>query len=59
MAKTQDLVLLAVKNGCKTRKDILESTELTFAQIHNSLKRLRKWDLIKSDMHGNYSFVEV
>lgn len=54
MAETQDKILEAIKTGCSTRKEIIEKTGFTWAQVHNSLKRLRKWGLVISDNRGWY-----
>ena len=55
MTETQEKVIKAIRNGAKTRKQIEEKSGLSFAQVHNSLKRLRKWGDIETDYRGKYS----
>lgn len=54
---TQEKVLQAIKEGCNTRKEIMEKTGLGFGQVHNALPKLRRWSLIKTNGEGYWSLV--
>lgn len=55
MTETQEIVLKSVKEGNSVIKEIVKNTGLSFAQVTNSLKRLRKWGDIETNYKGNYT----
>ena len=58
MSETQDKVYKAIKRGSTNRAQIKKATGMTLGQIHNALRRLRKWGLIKIEDTGTYSIGE-
>jgi predicted transcriptional regulator len=53
--RPRDFVLAAIKKGCTTRSAIEKETGFTSGQVHNSIKALRKWGDIATNMRGKYS----